>query len=168
MRPSWDEYFIAITLEVAKRSTCLRRQTGAVIVKDKRILATGYNGAPTELEHCLDRGCLREQLQIPSGEHHELCRGLHAEQNAIIQAALHGVKIKGAVIYTTHQPCVLCAKMIINAGLKEIVYLEPYPDSLATQLLAEAKVKLRRGLSQKAADNKAGKKMLLDFKEQLK
>lgn len=144
-RPSWDEYFIAITLEVAKRSTCRRRQTGAVIVKDKRILATGYNGAPSGLAHCLDIGCLREKWGIPSGEHHELCRGLHAEQNAIIQAALHGVKIGGAKIYCTHQPCVLCAKMIINAGLKEIIYLEPYPDALACEMLAEAKIKIREG-----------------------
>lgn len=144
MRPSWDEYFISITLEVAKRSTCLRRQTGAVIVKDKRILATGYNGAPTSLTHCLDIGCLREKLNIPSGEHHELCRGLHAEQNAVIQAAMHGVKIAGAKIYSTHQPCVLCTKMIVNAGLKEIIYINSYPDDLASQILAEAKIKIRQ------------------------
>jgi len=140
-RPSWDEYFTAIVQQVATRSTCRRRQTGAVIVKDKRILATGYNGAPSGLAHCLDVGCLRENMGIDSGERHELCRGLHAEQNAIIQAALHGVSIQGAAIYCTHEPCTLCAKMIINSGVGRIFYINSYPDELATQLLREAKVK---------------------------
>ena len=140
-RPSWDEYFTAIVAQVATRSTCRRRRTGAVIVKDKRILATGYNGAPSGLDHCLDVGCLRDERQIESGERHELCRGLHAEQNAVIQAALHGVSIDGAVIYSTHQPCVLCAKMIINSGIRQIFYLNPYPDDLAGEILAEAGVK---------------------------
>src|SRR5512136_2014667 len=121
-RPSWDEYFMEITRLVARRSTCLRRQVGAVLVKDKNILATGYNGAPSGVAHCLDAGCLREQLGIPSGERHELCRGLHAEQNAIIQAAFHGIRIQGATIYCTNQPCVICTKMIINAGIKEVIY----------------------------------------------
>jgi len=125
---------------VAKRSTCLRRQVGAVIVKDKNILSTGYNGAPTGLTHCEEIGCLRDKLNIPSGERHELCRGLHAEQNAIIQAALHGVSIKGGVFYCTHQPCILCAKMMINAGIKRIVYEGEYPDELAKKFFEEAHV----------------------------
>ncbi len=137
-RPSWDEYFMAITRTVAERSTCLRRRVGAVVILDKRILTTGYNGAPTGLGHCLDIGCLREQQNVPSGERHELCRGLHAEQNAIIQAALSGVSIKGGTLYTTHFPCVLCAKTLINAGIKRIVFSEGYPDLLSRELLTEA------------------------------
>ncbi|MBS3985975.1 MAG: cytidine/deoxycytidylate deaminase family protein [Selenomonadales bacterium] len=137
-RPSWDEYFMAITRTVAERSTCLRRRVGAVVILDKRILTTGYNGAPTGLSHCLDIGCLREQQGVPSGERHELCRGLHAEQNAIIQAALSGVSIRGGTIYTTHFPCVLCAKMLINAGIKRVVYADGYPDLLSRELLTEA------------------------------
>jgi len=138
MRPSWDEYFLEIAQVVSGRSTCLRRQVGALVVKDKRILATGYNGAPRNLAHCLDVGCLREEAGAESGHVHELCRGLHAEQNAIIQAAMHGVSIDGGVLYSTHQPCVLCTKMMINAGLEAIYYLEPYPDELAERLLSEA------------------------------
>ncbi len=141
-RPSWDEYFIQITQQVAKRSTCLRRHVGAVIVKDKRILSTGYNGAPSGFPHCSEVGCLRQQLNIPSGERQEICRGLHAEQNAIIQAALHGVSVAGADIYTTHQPCITCAKMIINAGIKRVVALQPYPDELARSFLEQAGVEL--------------------------
>jgi dCMP deaminase len=125
---------------VALRSTCLRRKTGAVIVRDKRILATGYNGAPSGVRHCDEVGCLREELGIPSGERHELCRGLHAEQNAILQAALHGVSLKDSEIFTTHEPCILCSKMLINVGIKKIYYLEPYPDELARELLEEAGV----------------------------
>lgn len=139
-RPSWDEYFAAIVKQVATRSTCRRRQIGAVIVKDKRILASGYNGAPSGLAHCLEVGCLREARRIESGERHELCRGLHAEQNAIIQAALHGVSINGATIYSTHQPCTLCAKMIINSGIRQILYMSAYPDELASELLREARI----------------------------
>jgi len=127
---------------VAKRSTCLRRQVGAVIVKDKRILTTGYNGAPTGIAHCEDVGCMRQEMYVPSGQRHELCRGIHAEQNAIIQAAVMGISIKGAEIYTTFQPCVLCAKMLINAGIKKIVYKGEYPDMLALKLLEEAGIKL--------------------------
>src|SRR5512135_1336683 len=123
-RPGWDEYFMEITRLVARRSTCLRRQVGAVLVKDKNILATGYNGAPSGIAHCLDVGCLRERMGIPSGERHELCRGLHAEQNAIIQAAFHGVSIRDAVLYCTNLPCIICAKMLINAGVRRIVHLE--------------------------------------------
>ncbi|HEB12309.1 MAG TPA: cytidine deaminase [Actinobacteria bacterium] len=140
-RPSWDEYFLDIVVQVARRSTCLRRQTGAVIVKDKRTLATGYNGAPMGLAHCCDVGCLRDERKIESGARHELCRGLHAEQNAVIQAAFHGVSIKGAVIYCTHQPCTLCAKMIINSGIREIIFISSYPDELAVELLKEAGIK---------------------------
>lgn len=143
-RPSWDEYFMTITGHVAGRSTCLRRHTGAVLVKDKRILATGYNGVPAGLAHCEEVGCLREQQEVPSGERHELCRGIHAEQNAVIQAARHGIPIQGATAYTTHQPCSLCAKILINAGIVEVVYAEPYPDPLAEQLFREAGTLVRR------------------------
>ncbi|GAW31410.1 cytidine/deoxycytidylate deaminase family protein [Carboxydocella sp. JDF658] len=144
-RPSWDEYFMEIARTVASRSTCLRRQVGAVIARDNRILTTGYNGAPQGLRHCLDRGgCRREQLQIPSGERHELCLAVHAEQNAIIQGALHGVELAGATLYATTQPCVLCAKMLINAGIRRIVFLGDYPDPFARELLVEAGVELCR------------------------
>jgi dCMP deaminase len=139
-RPTWDEYFMDITHLVAKRSTCLRRQVGAVLVKDKNILATGYNGAPSGVAHCLDVGCLREQLQVPSGERHELCRGLHGEQNAIIQAAKHGTSIEGATLYSTTMPCIICSKMIINSGIKRIVYEEGYADRLASEMIAESGV----------------------------
>jgi dCMP deaminase len=141
-RPSWDDYFMKIAQEVSTRSTCLRRRVGAVVVKDKRILATGYNGAPAGLKHCLEVGCLREKLGVPSGEKHELCRGLHAEQNAVIQAALHGVPISGSSLYSTHKPCSLCAKILINAGVKEIRYIEGYTDELADEMLNEAGIKV--------------------------
>jgi dCMP deaminase len=143
-RPGWDEYFMDIVDLVAKRSTCLRRTVGAVLVRDKRILATGYNGAPSGLRHCLEMGCLRDKLQIPSGERHELCRGLHAEQNAIIQAALHGVSVKGATLYCTNQPCIICAKMAINAGIAMIVVKDGYADKMAEEMLAEARIKVVR------------------------
>lgn len=144
-RPTWDEYFTAITKQVAARSTCLRRKVGAIIVKDKRILTTGYNGAPRGVKSCIEIGrCLRQELGIPSGQRHEICRALHAEQNAIIQAAYYGVQIEGSYIYSTTQPCVLCAKMIINAGIKRIYYHEEYPDTLAIELLNEAGVELIR------------------------
>jgi len=144
-RPGWDEYFASITKQVATRATCLRRKVGAIIVKDKRILTTGYNGAPKGVKNCLDRGiCLREELGIPSGQRHEICRGLHAEQNAIIQAAYHGVNIKDGVIYCTNQPCAQCAKMIINSGIIKIYYFNDYPDELAQELLNEAGVELVR------------------------
>lgn len=139
-RPSWQEYFIEITKIVAKRSTCLRRQVGAILVKDRRILATGYNGAPQNIRHCLDIGCIRESKKIPSGERHELCRGIHAEQNLIIQAAYYGVSIAGAELYCTNFPCSICAKMLINAGIKRIIYLDGYPDELSQELLQEAKI----------------------------
>jgi len=142
-RPSWDEYFMSIAELAATRSTCLRRQVGSVIVKDKKILATGYNGAPSGLKHCLDIGCLREKLGIPSGERHELCRATHAEQNAIVQAALFGVSIKDGVLYSTTQPCILCTKLIINAGIKKIVIKDSYPDKMSKEMLKEAKVQVR-------------------------
>lgn len=138
-RLSWDEYFMQMAELTAKRSTCLRRHVGAVIVKNRHIIATGYNGAPRGLTHCGERGgCLRQKLNVPSGQRHELCRALHAEQNAIIQAATLGQSIEGGIIYVTHQPCVICAKMIINAGLKKIVVREGYPDELAKEILDEA------------------------------
>lgn len=127
---------------VAKRSTCLRRAVGALLVKDKRILSTGYNGAPSGLKHCLDIGCLREQLNIASGERHELCRGIHAEQNAIIQAALHGVSIKDATLFCTNQPCSICAKMIINAGINKVYYHSGYADAMSIEMFKEANVEL--------------------------
>lgn len=127
-----------ITSLVARRSTCLRRSVGAIIVKDKRILSTGYNGAPTGIKHCLETGCLREKLNIASGEKHELCRGIHAEQNAIIQAAYHGVTIKGASLFCTNLPCSICAKMIINAGIRSIFYASGYADSMSEEMLKEA------------------------------
>ncbi len=143
-RPSWDHYFMEIARLVSSRSTCLRRRVGAVIVKDKRILATGYNGPPSGITHCDVTGCLRERLGVPSGERHELCRGLHAEQNAIIQAALHGVSVKGAVMYTTTFPCIICTKMLINAGISRVYYAEGYPDELSRQMLEEAGVETVR------------------------
>ena len=141
-RPPWDRYFIEIARLVASRSTCLRRKVGAVVVKDRRILATGYNGPPSGITHCSEVGCLRERLGVPSGERHELCRGLHAEQNAIIQAALHGVSLKGAEIYCTTFPCIICSKMLINAGIQKIYYVEGYPDKLSEDMLGEAGIEL--------------------------
>jgi dCMP deaminase len=142
-RISWDEYFMQIAHLVAQRATCLRRRVGAVIVKDKRMLATGYNGAPSGLKHCLDTGCLREELKIPSGQRHELCRGLHGEQNAIIQASLYGISVKGSSIYITNQPCIICAKMLINSGISEIIISGCYPDTMAMDFLKEAGIKVR-------------------------
>jgi len=144
MRPTWDEYFIDIVNLIKTRSTCLRRQVGALIVKDKRILATGYNGAPIGCKHCSEVGCLREELKIPSGERHELCRAMHAEQNAIVQAAYSGTSINDSTLYVTHQPCILCSKMAINAGIKEIVFIGDYPDRLSIELLNEANIILRK------------------------
>lgn len=137
-RPSWETYFMDITALVAKRTTCLRRAVGAVLVKDKRILSTGYNGAPSGIRHCAEVGCLRERLQVESGMRHELCRGIHAEQNAIIQAAYHGVSVKGASLFCTNQPCSICAKMLVNAGISTIYYRSGYADALAREMLAEA------------------------------
>ncbi|NVN91273.1 MAG: cytidine deaminase [Desulfuromonadales bacterium] len=141
-RPSWDKYFIEITRLVATRSTCMRRGVGALLVKDRNILATGYNGAPSGISHCSESGCLREQLNVPSGERHELCRGLHAEQNAIIQAARHGVNIDGATLYCTTMPCVICTKMLINAGIRRVVFDEGYADNLAREMIAESGIEV--------------------------
>ena len=141
-RPSWESYFMEIAEHVAERSTCLRRQVGAVVVKDKRILSTGYNGAPSGIDHCLDVGCLREQMKIPSGERHELCRAIHAEQNAIVQAAYHGVTIKGATLFCTNLPCSICAKMIINAGIQKIYYRSGYADKLGSEMLKSTEIEI--------------------------
>ena len=142
-RPTVDEYFMEIAEVVAKRSTCLRNHVGAVIVRDKRILSTGYNGAPRNLEHCLDIGCMREQQNIASGTRHEMCRAVHAEQNAIIQSALHGVSIEDATLYCTHQPCILCAKMIINSKIKRVVFADNYPDTEALRFFESAGVETK-------------------------
>ena len=135
---------MSIAQLVATRSTCLRRKVGAVLVKDRRILATGYNGAPIGVKHCEDVGCLREQLEVKPGERHELCRGLHAEQNVIIQAAYHGVVTEETTLYSTHLPCIICSKMMINAGVEKIFYLDGYPDALAAKMLEEAKIETMR------------------------
>ena len=142
-RPSLDEYFMRMAHLAALRSTCLRRKVGAVIVKDKRVLSTGYNGAPRGLAHCKDVGCLREKLNVPTGERHELCRGVHAEQNAIIQAADFGTSINGGTIYTTNQPCVVCSKLLINANIIEIVYDDEYIDALSKDILSQSTIKTR-------------------------
>ncbi len=141
-RPDWNEYFIDIAQLVSRRSTCTRRSVGAVLVKNKRILATGYNGAPSGLAHCSEVGCLREQQQVPSGQRHELCRGLHAEQNAIIQAAYHGISIAGATLYSTTVPCSICLKMLINAGIRKMICVEGYPDQLTERFLEEAGIQI--------------------------
>ena len=145
-RPSWDQYFIDITHLVATRSTCLRRQVGALLVKDRNILATGYNGTPSGVSHCDEVGCLRDRLKVPSGERHELCRGLHAEQNAIIQAARHGVNIDGSTLYCTTMPCIICTKMLINAGIRRVVFEEGYADELAREMVAEAGIEVEQFL----------------------
>jgi len=142
VRPPWDEYFMDIVDLVSKRSTCLRRQVGALIVKDKRILTTGYNGSPVGTKHCSEVGCERDRLGIPSGQRHEICRATHAEQNAIAQAAYSGISVKEGTLYVTTQPCVLCAKLAINAGINKIVFRGDYPDSLAMDLLKEAGVRV--------------------------
>ncbi len=137
-RPGWDEYFLRLAELAATRSTCLRRQVGAVLVSGRRVLATGYNGAPKGLPHCLEVGCLREQLKIPSGQRHEMCRAIHAEQNAILQAAQYGVAVKAATLYCTNQPCAICAKLLLNLDVNRMVLRSSYPDELAMGLLKEA------------------------------
>ena len=141
-RPSWHKYFMGIADLVATRSTCLRRRVGAILVKDKRILTSGYNGAPSGIAHCIETGCLRDRLNVPSGEKHELCRGVHAEQNAIIQAANHGISVKGSVLYCTNQPCSICAKMIINAGIEKVYFRDGYNDPLAQEMFDQAGIAL--------------------------
>lgn len=143
-RSSWDKYFMTITSDVSERATCVKRKVGAIVVKDNRILSTGYNGAPKGFKHCEKEGCLRKKMNVPSGQRHELCRGLHAEQNAIIQAAVHGVEIEEGTIYCNYQPCVICVKMMINAGIKRLVYSGEYPDKLAAKMLKESNIKVVR------------------------
>jgi dCMP deaminase len=137
-RPDSDEYFLKIASVVAERSTCRRHHVGAVAVRDKHILATGYNGAPSGLKDCLELGCLRDALNIPSGERHEICRGIHAEQNVIIQASLHGVSLEESIIYATHTPCVLCAKMLVNGKIKRYVSYGTYNDDSFINLFRDA------------------------------
>ena len=144
VRPDWDTYFMEMAKLASRRSSCLRRAVGAVLVRDKRLLATGYNGVPSGVTHCEVTGCLREKLQVPSGERHELCRGLHAEQNAIIQAALHGVSTKDAILYCTTLPCIICAKMLINSGVRKVFFLDGYSDTLTEEMLAEVGLELVR------------------------
>ena len=141
-RPDVDEYFLKVASVVAERSTCHRHHVGAVAVRDKHILATGYNGAPAGLKDCLELGCLRDELGIPSGERHEICRGIHAEQNVIIQASLHGVSLEGSTIYCTHTPCVLCAKMLVNARIKQFVSFDKYNDDAFLDLFREAEIEV--------------------------
>ena len=142
VRPDWDEYFLQLADLVASRSTCIRRHVGAILVKDERIMATGYNGAPRGIKHCMEVGCLRETLGIPSGQRYELCRGVHAEQNAIINAAYYGVSTRDTVLYCTNQPCIICARIIANAGIRRVVHRGNFQDSLALELLEEAGIKM--------------------------
>lgn len=143
-RPAWDEYFMKMAFLVAERSTCVRHHVGAVIVRDKRILTTGYNGAASGTTDCLTLGCLRDELKIPSGHRHEICRAIHAEQNAIIQAGLHGITIKGASIYCTHSPCILCAKMLVNAGIRQFIMCTDYADPTYKKLFKEAGIAFKK------------------------
>ncbi len=143
MRPDWDSYFMEMATVAKKRSTCLRRQVGAVLVKNHQILTSGYNGAPAGLSHCDETGCLRQEMKIPSGERHEICRGLHAEQNAIIQAAQYGVSVRASTMYITHHPCMICAKMIINAGINAVVFSGDYPDELSKKMLEDAGIEIK-------------------------
>jgi dCMP deaminase len=143
-RPTYDEYFMSMAFLAATRSTCLRRKVGAILVKNKHVLATGYNGPPKGMKHCDATGYLRKHLHIPSGERHEICRGLHAEQNAIIQASVFGVSIDDSILYVTDTPCVVCAKMLINAGVKMVVYAGDYPDDLARQMIKESPIKIKK------------------------
>ena len=141
-RPNWHQYFMEMAFLAAKRSTCLRRKVGAVIVRNNQILSSGYNGAPKNITHCSETGCLREQMNVPSGERHELCRGVHAEQNSIIQAAVNGSSIAGAVLYCTNQPCIICSKLLINSEIRTIYISETYPDKLAQKMLKEAGINI--------------------------
>ena len=143
-RPDGEEYCREMARLAARRATCLRRSVGAVLVKDRQILATGYNGAPRDIAHCEETGCLRQQQDVPSGERHEICRGVHAEQNLVAQAAFHGVKAEGAAVYCTNQPCVICVKLLINAGVKEIYYSEGYDDPFTMNLLTSSGVRCEK------------------------
>ena len=141
-RPSWNDHWLGIAKVVAKRSTCLRRRFGAVVVKNNVLLASGYNGAPKGLKHCSEVDCQRDRMGIPSGKNQEMCRGLHAEMNALLQAAEYGIPISGAILYSTTHPCSLCAKMIINTGIKRVVISDDYPDSQSKNLLEEADIEI--------------------------
>ena len=143
-RKSWDRYFMDIAQLVSERSTCLRRKVGAVFVRDKRMLCTGYNGAAHGLPHCEEAGCIRDKLGIKPAERIEICRGIHAEQNALVQAATFGISVSGATLYCTHEPCITCTKMLLNAGITDFVVGAPYPDKLARRMLVQAKVKVRK------------------------
>ncbi|MCL2029620.1 MAG: cytidine/deoxycytidylate deaminase family protein [Deltaproteobacteria bacterium] len=136
-RPGWDEYFLGLAELAATRSTCLRRRVGALLVADRRVLATGYNGPPRGLAHCREAGCLREDFKVPSGQRHEICRAIHAEQNAILQAAHHGVLVRQATLYCTHQPCAICARLMLNLDITRLVLRGAYPDELALDLFRE-------------------------------
>ncbi len=142
-RPDTDEYFLKIASVVAERSTCRRHHVGAVAVKNKHILSTGYNGAPSGAKECLEIGCLRDEMGIPSGTRHEICRGIHAEQNVIIQASLHGVSLEGSTLYCTHSPCVLCAKMLVNAKIERLVTFGSYNDNAFVDLFREAAIEVK-------------------------
>ena len=141
-RPSWNDYFLEVADLVATRSTCLRRQVGAVLVRDKRIISTGYNGAPRKLKHCSEVGCIRSENDIPSGQRYELCRGVHAEQNAIINAAYYGISTQDTVMYCSHQPCIICARIIINAGVVKVAHRGDFQDDIALELMKEAGIEL--------------------------
>lgn len=156
-----------IAFMVSERSTCLRRKVGAVAVKDKRILATGYNGPPSGIRHCAEVGCLRSELNIPSGQRHEICRGLHAEQNVIIQSSLYGVPLEGSVLYCTNHPCVLCAKMLINCGVRHVYYAQSYPDELASAMLAEAGIILEELGSDASPDASIAERRMEDAGREL-
>lgn len=143
-RPSWDEYFTLMTVLISQRSTCTRRKVGAVLVRDNMVLTSGYNGVPRTVKHCSEAGCIRDQMNVPSGQRHELCRGLHAEQNAIIQAAHHGIDLKGSTLFCTTKPCIICTKMIINAGISRVRYITDYDDTLVDSMAEEAGLKLEK------------------------
>jgi len=144
MRPPWDVYFMRMAVLAASRSTCLRRHVGAVIVKERMVLSTGYNDTPRGLPNCGDGGCARCASEAPSGTGLDTCLCIHAEQNSVVQAAYHGVSVAGATIYTTHQPCLTCAKLIVNAGIRRIVFSGEYPDPLALEMLRQAGIALDR------------------------
>lgn len=143
-RPDWNTYFMLMAIVASSRSTCLRRKVGAVLVRDRQILSTGYNGAPRGVKHCDEVGCLRETMGIPSGERHEICRGSHAEINAIAQAAAAGTSTADSWLYCTHEPCVYCTKALINAGCRKVFYLHPYPDELARSIMSDSGVECVR------------------------
>lgn len=143
-RANWNEYFLKIAALVAERSTCKRHHIGAVIVKDRQILTTGYNGAARNLPDCMQKGCIRDKLKIPSGQQQQVCRAIHAEQNAIIQAAIHGQNISGSTLYCTHSPCVICAKMIVNARIKTVVSYDDYAGKAFVKLFKQAGIEFKK------------------------